>query len=184
MYPRDKVVDWAYRHYMCENGSNYARVHKWQNKVLAALCALPAHDDAHEDLEWPSKLGLPLTFFCQDRGKVATRNEWTDQAFWFTFDARADGFLIGHDTCSRGSFVLNCHGRSWVVVGEWRVFRESQDYSLVHIDGIGQILKAPMVKFLSCEDSPNSLYASADLTYAYNWKWTEWAKKNQKMGEG
>ena len=179
MFPRDNVVDWVYRHYMCEDGLPYKRINRWQNKLLAALCALPAHDDAHSGADDPSQLELPLTFFCPERGKVATRNEWLTDAFWFTFDARPDAFLIGHDTCSRGSFILNCYGRPYVVVGEWRVFRESHDYSVVHIDDMAQVLKTPMVKFLKYEESPLATYAAADLTYAYNWRWTEWARKGQ-----
>lgn len=187
MYPRDPVIDYVYRHYLCEDGKSYDRMKKAQCAGACAIFALPAHNEEmtpgeDEDLHDASDLGLPTTFRCNNRGKTIMRSDWKQSALWFTFDARSDGFLIGHDTASRGAFVLNSNGRSWGMCPEWRDFRESTDYSLVAIDGIGQKAKAPYVRPLDSTDGPlNSTYASADLTYAYNWEWTQWVKEGVDM---
>lgn len=110
------------------------------------------------------------------------RSDWTPDALWLTLDSRGDAFFIGHDAPSRGSFILNAFGRNWSRSPEWRYFQESTDYSLPSIDGQGQKAKAPSVKLLGCKDDGlgNSTYCSADLTYAYNFKWTQWAKKYEE----
>lgn len=123
-----------------------------------------------------------LTFHCHDRGKVIMRSDWTTDAMWLTLDSRGDAFFIGHDAPSRGSFILNALGRNWSRSPEWRHFQESSDYSLPCIDGVGQKAKAPSVKMLDCQDGGlgGSTYCSADLTYAYNFYWTQWAKKHEE----
>lgn len=179
-FPQDPVIDFVYRRYMSEFGHSYSRVNKLQTRCHLALFGLPAADEELQHCEAfaPTSLRLPLTFHCNDRGKAIMRSDWTENAMWFTLDARGDAFLIGHDAPSRGSFVLNVLGRNWCSSPEWNLFKESQDYSVISIDGIGQKPKAPSVKFLDCKEdlSSKSTFASCDLTYAYNWTWTSWSK--------
>jgi hypothetical protein len=188
MYPKDPVVDFVYRHYMREHGVEYRRMGTSQTRWAAALYALPALNEAMcprtpaEDLHDATHLGLPKTFHCNDRGKVIMRSDWTQRAICFTLDARPDGFLIGHDTASRGAFVLSACGRRWADCPEWNLFKESSDYSLVSIDGVGQEAKAPFVTLLTrVEGRRESTYAAADLTYAANYTWTQWAKGGVDM---
>jgi hypothetical protein len=181
VYPQCPTVDFVYRHYMCENGVNYSRLGKMQTRAHCALFALPAQDEAMagEGVHTPDS-ALPLTFHCKDRGKVIMRSDWrTQSAVWLTLDSRGDAFFIGHDAPSRGSFVLNAGGRNWGRSPEWKLFQSSTDYSLVSIDGEGQRVKAPSVKLLDCVEGDRGSYtfAAADLTYAYNFEWTTWAKK-------
>jgi hypothetical protein len=188
MYPKDPVMDYVYRHYLCHQGGEYRRLYTSQTRWAAAIFALPAMNEsmtprsAEEDLHDASNLNLPLTFHCNNRGKVVMRSDWTQQAIAFTLDARPDGFLIGHDTASRGAFVLNACGRRWADCPEWNLFKESTDYSLLTIDGIGQAAKAPFVKLLGCvQGSRKSTFSAADLTYAANYTWTQWAKPGADM---
>lgn len=178
MFPKDPVIDYVYDHYMCENGRKFSRLRKMQTRLVALAFAVPAVADMEDEAN-PATLGLPLDFVCRNRGKVISRSDWTPNAMWFTFDARPDGFLIGHDACSRGAFVLNADGRSWGACPEWKYYKESSDYSLPAIDGKGERDKAPFVKLLDVSVQDDFTFSSADLTYAYNWKWTTWAKEHE-----
>lgn len=180
MFPRDPLVDHIYRHFMCENGKPWSRLTKVQSRMAALTFAIPALSMNLGEPEAPDRLDLPLDFVCRDRGKVIMRSDWSEDAMWFTLDARPDGFLIGHDVCSRGAFVLNANGRSWGFCPEWKWFDQSNDYSLPCIDDVGQKNKAPFVKLLNVSHGAcGSTMASADITYAYNWKWTSWAKEGE-----
>lgn len=178
MFPKDPLVDHIYRSYMCEGGRPWSRLFKVQSRIAALTFAIPALSTELKESVQIETLGLPLDFICRDRGKVTMRSDWSENAMWFTLDARPDGFLIGHDVCSRGAFVLNASGRSWGFCPEWKWFDESNDYSLPTIDGVGQKNKAPFAKLLDVSHGASgSTLASADMTYAYNWMWTSWAKE-------
>lgn len=186
MYPKDRVIDFGYRHFLRDSGKEYNKLKLRQCRDATALFALPSMfgkmDFAERDYHDASDLELPRTFFCENRGKVIMKSNWTQDALSFTLDARPDGFLIGHDTASRGAFVLSANGRRWGDCPEWNLFKESQDYSLITIDAIGQEAKAPFVKLLECvEGEQSSTFASADLTYAANYTWTQWAKNGVDM---
>lgn len=179
MFPKDLTVDHVYRHFMCEGGKNYSRFTKIQCRLPVLAFAIPALSIDLTEPEAPEKLDLPLEFICRDRGKVIMRSDWSDNAMCFTFDARPDAFLIGHDACSRGAFVLNADGRNWAFCPEWKFYPDCSDYSLPLIDGIGQQAKAPSAKMLEVMKGERYTYASADLSYAYNWTWSNWAKEGQ-----
>lgn len=182
MYPQDPIVDFVFRHFTCENGIKYQRLTKWQSRIPSLLFALPALSEHMDEPEEPEKLKLPLTWSCKNRGKVILRSNWTENAMWYTLDARPDAFLIGHDTCSRGVFVLNADGRCWCHAPEWKHFELSSDYSLPRIDDVGQQYKAPSVKLLGhSEGAHESSFASADLTYAYNWQWYPHQREGQDL---
>ncbi|CAN8077228.1 unnamed protein product [Agarophyton chilense] len=181
MFPKDPYVDYGYKHYMHLNGTHLGKLKKLQSRLVVLAFALPPLplDSYGSDQR---ALTLPLDFVCRPRGKVVMRSDWTDKALWFTLDARPDCFLIGHDVCSRGAFVLNADGRAWGFCPEWHKFRDSDDYSLPHIDGVGQKHKAPFVKLLDFFSSGDKYsFASADLTYAYNWTWTTWASETADL---
>lgn len=186
MYPKDPVIDYAYRHYLRDHGIEYQRVRTSQTRWAANVFAYPSlygsMSSAERDFHDATDLKLPLTFHCNDRGKVIMKSDWTQTALSFTLDARPDGFLIGHDTASRGAFVLNANGRRWADCPEWNLFKESSDFSLITIDGVGQLAKAPFVKLLGCiEGKLGSTFTSADLTYASNYTWSQWAKPQVDM---
>ncbi|KAI0561656.1 hypothetical protein FGB62_76g059 [Gracilaria domingensis] len=181
MFPKHPVIDYIYKRYMPLNGMDLGKLKKLQSRLAVLAFSLPplSLDVSAPDIRG---LNLPLDFFCRPRGKVVMKSDWTDQALWFTLDARPDCFLIGHDVCSRGAFVLNADGRAWGFCPEWHKFRDSDDYSLPHIDGVGQKHKAPFVKLLDfTSGGPKYSFSSADLTYAYNWTWTSWASETSDL---
>lgn len=165
------------------NGNPYARLGKIQCRLSALLFAIPSTSQDLEENGAPENLFLPLDFVCRDRGKMVMLSDWSENSLSFTFDARPDAFLIGHDTCSRGAFVLNARGRNWGYCPEWKWFRRSSDYSTPMIDNRGQELKAPLVNLTTTETNAKSSFASSDLTYAYNWRWTENARQGQDFSK-
>lgn len=182
MFPRDQTVDYVYQRFMNEKGLALSRVLKLQSRLAALVFAIPALTSDMTELEIPKSISQSALFVCRDRGKVIMRSDWTKNAMWFTVDARPDCFLIGHDTCSRGAFVLNAGGRAWGFCPEWKYFKDSSDYSLPCIDGTGQLDKAPFVKLQDVrEGNFKSVYVSADLTYPYNWTWTTWADEYEDL---
>lgn len=183
MFPKDQVVDYVYSHFMNVGGTPYARISKMQCRLSALLLTIPSTSQDLGKNESPETLSLPLDFVCRDRGKMVMLSDWSENALSFTFDARPDAFLIGHDTCSRGAFVLNAGGRNWGYCPEWKWFRKSSDYSTIMIDNRGQELKAPLVNLTTTETNGKTSFASSDLTYAYNWRWTENARQGQDFSK-
>lgn len=181
MFPKDRVVDYVYRRFMNENGVEYSRLAKGQCRLPVLAFAIPALSVDISVPDIPRQLDLPLNFICKSRGKVVMRSDWDDSSLWFTFDARPDCYLIGHDTCSRGAFVINSEGRSWGFCPEWNIYTSCCDFSLPLIDQSGQEVKAPFVKMIDIVEGEGYTYASADLTYAYQWKWSNWARKGADL---
>lgn len=171
MFPKDPIIDYVYRHFMNEDGKNYHRLNKMQCRITALTFAIPSSSLDDGEPETPKNLNLDCDFICRDRGKVIMRSDWTKTATCFTFDSRPDAFLVGHDTCSRGAFVLNAGKRNWGHCPEWNSFQKCSDFSLPLIDNEGQQNKAPFVKLMSVVKKESFTYACADLTYAYNWRW-------------
>jgi hypothetical protein len=180
MFPQDPVVDYVYRHFL----TDYKKLNKSQCRLATILFALPATvEELHVSrIHEACNLDLAHSYHCHDRGKAIMRSDWSANAMWFTLDARGDAFFVGHDTASRGSFVLNVDGRSWSLSREWNQWKESTDFSLLSIDGVGQLEKAPSSTLICCEEGDaHSTFAAADMTYAYNWEWTTWKKTEREM---
>jgi hypothetical protein len=176
MYPKDPVADHVYRWYV---GDVYELGLRWQGFLDYAIFGMPYSSDPCTPSTL-SEAGLPLSAFYPRRGKLIARNDWLPETLYFHLDARPDAFVIGHDTVDRGTFMLSALGRSWVIHPPWNMFRDSGDYSLVHIDGKAQAWKAPSVKFLHQQDTGDAVVGVSDLKYAYDWQWSPpWPKKGQ-----
>lgn len=181
MFPKDVVVDQVYRRFMNENGIEYSRLSKGQCRLPVLAFSIPFLPAGFRESNGLKQLDLPLDFVCHNRGKVIMRSDWSDSAMSFTFDARPDCFLIGHDTCSRGAFVISCNGHRWGFCPEWNIYNSCSDFSLPLIDNCGQEVKAPFAKMIDVIKGNQFTFASADLTYAYQWKWSNWAKKGADL---
>lgn len=163
IYPNDPAIDHLYRWRV---GDDYKREIRWQSMVDYAYFGqdyLPTAD--------PS---LDLVAYYPQRGKLNVRNEVSDEAVQFVFDARPDASNPGHDKAGRGYFSLNGLGRRWVSHIDFRYVELSTESSTMHIDGKGQAYKTPSVKVVS-EPIDDGLVVSmaADLEYAYDWQWSE-----------
>ena len=173
MYPQRPSANYAYRHVL---GDDYKGKLRWQNNLFHFLLGGDWEGSASRQ-EMLSGSGLPLSTFYPVRGKLLFRSDWSDQAMQFTFDARPDAFLIGHDKVDRGHFALSALGRTWAEHGWFNLFERSDCNSLVHIDGKAQGWKAPSVRFVSHQITEIATTGVADLKYAYDWQWTPpWPK--------
>ncbi|MEM7112591.1 MAG: hypothetical protein AAF614_09160 [Chloroflexota bacterium] len=163
VFPTDETIDWLYRWRM---GDDYRRIWKSQSTVDYAFFG--------GDYDSLSNDGRSLTQYFPQRGKVVTRNNLTNNAVQFAFDARPDAFNIGHDKAGRGFFSLNGLGRRWVVHLNFRDVRFGDESSTVQIDGVGQPYKTPSVKMIEePTDDGILMTATADLKYAYDWQWNQ-----------
>ena len=175
--PNDPAARHLYRWLV---GPDYKRSMRWQGFLDYCLFGMPMADDGWR----PESAGevLPLSEFYDRRGKLITRSDWSADALYFHFDARPDAFTIGHDTVDRGTFMLSAQGRTWVPHNNWSLFRTSDCYSLVHIDGKAQGRKAPSVNFQKWNDDGDVVTAVADLKYAYDWQWSPpWPTEDKKF---
>lgn len=168
MYPQSDSANYIFRYTF---GDAYERSFRWQS-LLDCLIFGGDYVGASERSVQLTDSGLKRSVFYPVRGKLISRSDWSADALQFTFDARPDAFLIGHDRVDRGNFLLSALGRMWVSAGDFRNWRSSQDHSLVHIDGRAQAYKAPSVKFLWHGISDVATAGVADLSYAYDWEWT------------
>lgn len=175
MYPTRPSANYTYRHVL---GDDYSRKLRWQNNLFHFLLGGDWDGPVSRE-QMLSASELPLSKFYPARGKLLFRSDWSDEALQFTFDARPDAFLIGHDKVDRGHFALSALGRTWAEHGWFHNFIESDRNSLVHIDGKAQGWKAPSVRFISHRITETATTGVADLKYAYDWQWTPpWPKIN------
>lgn len=163
LYPDDPTIDALYQWRV---GDDYQRQRRWQGMVDYAFFGQPYAGASVPAID-------PVTYFPQ-RGKLVVRDDLSDQAVQFAFDARPDASNIGHDKAGRGYFSLNALGRRWVSHIDFRQTRQSTESSTMHIDGAGQAYKTPSVRVVSPPiDDGLVVSMVADLEYAYDWQWNE-----------
>lgn len=178
MHPNNPAANLAYRHIL---GDRYERRLRWQGHLDFLIFGGDWQGPATRAQMYQAT-GLALARFYPERGKLISRSDWSDNAMQFTFDARPDAFVIGHDSVDRGNFTLASHGRVWAYTGDFHQFDTSAEHSLVHVDGKAQPWKAPSVRFLTHDLTPVAATGSADLKYAYDWQWSPpWASKAQRF---
>lgn len=163
VYPDDPVIDYAYQRRI---GANYDGNLRWQGMVDYAYHGQPHMATTAAPLQ-------PMIYW-PERGKMIARNDSTEQAVQFSFDARPEASSIGHDKAGRGFFNLNGLGRRWVTHVDFRQTRVSTESSTMHIDGVGQAYKTPSVHVVEpATDDGLVVSMVADLEYAYDWQWNE-----------
>ena len=168
MYPQNPVTNHLWRWY---NGPDYRRSLRTQS--LTDMLLFPGDADLKDPAVTDrSKLGLPSSVLYPERGLQITRSDWSDQALYVHFDARADAFYNGHDNADRGTFTVDALGRAWAIDGDWMGMRDADEHSLVRIDGKTQAWKPPLARFLSHQDRGEVVLSAADLTYCYQWQWS------------
>jgi hypothetical protein len=173
MYPKSPAANVLYRHMM---GEDYDRRLRWQGLLDYLNYGSDWQGPADRE-EMLKTCKLALSRFYPVRGKFIARSDWSNDAMYLTFDARPDAHLIGHDKVDRGNFSMSALGRVWAFSGDFHIWNESRENSLVHIDGTAQAWKAPGVRFLWHGDDGTVAGGAADLKYAYDWQWTPpWPK--------
>jgi len=133
--------------------------------------------DADGDGATRAELDLPLDFSDSIQGMFSSRSDDSEDALWINMQARPDLYLgagsMHHDA---GSFYLQAHGVTWGHDGLLPTERESENHSVILIDGKGQdgdLGEMPAkVKYLGAALSDQGAMATADLKNAYDYVWT------------
>lgn len=162
-YPEDSGIELLWQQMLKEDGGT-----TFQRNFHMLLPMIAAADSEGAEIEI-QELGLPLTWFDEDRGFVAARNSWDEDAAYLQFEARPDSFMHGHEHADRGSFNFSALGRVWAKDNFRSV--ESRYHNVVMIDGAGQGFQPGPVEWLEFDDSDQALIASVNLKDAYDWFW-------------
>ncbi len=161
-YPDDPYADFLLAHF---HRTTYARDPQ-SGLSKTFLYASPWRRVARIDLD------LPLDFSDVPSGVFASRSDNTGTAVWVSMQARPDLYVgVARAPHDAGSFYLEADGVLW---GGPQCASPGRQ-SIIFIDGIGQDdgtgLAPPRVDYLGAESSPAGAFASADLTYAYEYVW-------------
>lgn len=187
MYPKGSLPLMAWRH---RHGNNFANNNPCRTvwfQTLTQMAVLGGeHDEtvtsaiSPEGMTNAQKVHMPTSYFAPRRGLLVGRNDWTENASFFHFDARPDAFFPGHDNADRGVFTFSGLRQTWLDdLAQWRYNVDSRVHSLLHVDGLAEDEKAPSVPMFRAVDDGTTILAAADLTYAYNIQWARnWPDSN------
>jgi hypothetical protein len=164
--PEDPAFNALWRWYTWEGYDNTDWIGRAQSYIELGLFASDWSTNSSI-----ASLGLPQSVNYPERGLTIARSDATTNALYVHFDARPDGFFAGHDNVDRGTFTLCALGRSWVEDLDWLNFLNSDEHSLVHVDGLAQPWKAPAARITTYTNDSTRTVISADLKYAYDWKY-------------
>lgn len=173
LYPNDKTIDFAYRAMV---GDDYQKLphslhFHWHQALTSAIFATAYNPEIS-----PESLGMPLTFFCGQRGLMMTRSSWDKDATMLTMQVR--GASGGHPYRDRNGIMMSGKGRTWVTipgkdVGGWAM-------NTVLIDGGEQNASTP-ARVVDFSDQNDATFLTGDAKYSWDWVWRT-AEKNMQGG--
>ena len=118
-------------------------------------------------------LQLPLAVADAQHGLLQVRASDAADALYLMFEARANLSTVGHQHHDAGHFYLTALGETWAVENGAKSFNSSE-HNVVRIDGLGlaDVAYPPKVRWLGATVSAAGALASADVSNAYNYAWT------------
>ena len=142
-------------------------------------------------------LDLPLDFNAPVHGVFSSYSDRTTNAAWINMMVRPDHYLgAGHHHADAGMFHFSALVVDWFTQSPFTQAYDGNFYNLVQVDGISEAVSLPDDKILGWNAAANYLgasenkfaaSASADLTYAYSWRWLTqppqiWSEHLQSLG--
>jgi hypothetical protein len=124
--------------------------------------------------------GLPLDFDAPVHGVFASRSSQEPDATWACMMVRPNHYLgAGHHHADAGMVHVSALGVDWLTQSRFHQAYDGHLYSLVTVDGRSQPENIPGVvngyngaaTYLGATSAPLLATGSADLTYAYSWRW-------------
>lgn len=124
-------------------------------------------------------LNLPLDFIAPVEGVYASRSDQTTNATWMHLYVRPAHYLgAGHHHADAGMFHFSALGVDWFTQPA-QMPGAGTFYSLVQVDGKSEPDGIPggpngyngAATYLGAQLKPQATLGSADLTYAYSWRW-------------
>jgi hypothetical protein len=141
-------------------------------------------------------LGLPLDFDDPVQGVFSSYSDATPLAAWMNIYVRPHHYLgAGHHHADAGSFHFSALGVDWFTQSAFSQAFDGTYFSLVQVDGASEPVSVPgqilgyngVAAYLGARISPLAAVGSADLTYAYSWRWLTqppqiWSDEVKTMG--
>lgn len=129
-------------------------------------------------------LNMPLDFDDPVHGVFSSYSDRTTNATWINMMVRPDHYLgAGHHHADAGQFHVSAFGIDWFTQSPFMQTYDGNYYNLVLVDGISEAISQtewPTAGILGWNAAGNYLgategklaaSASADLTYAYSYRW-------------
>ena len=130
------------------------------------------------DADWRHRTfadtGLPLDFIAPTHGVLSSRSDATPEALWLGLLVRPNHYLgAGHHHADAGMFHLSALGVDWLAQPRNTQCYDGRYFSMVTVDGHSQAERGlnAAATWLGGTAAAGGAAASADLTYAYSWRW-------------
>jgi hypothetical protein len=138
------------------------------------------------DLETTARadLELPLDFDAATHGVFSAYSDRTPDAAWMNMMVRPNHYIgAGHHHSDAGMFHFSALGVDWFTESPFSQVYSGNVHNLVMVDGLSQAGGldggvpgvsngySAAATYLGAASSPDAALASADLTYAYAWRW-------------
>jgi hypothetical protein len=126
-------------------------------------------------------LGLPLDFSAPVQGVFSSYSDRTPDAAWVNLYVRPNHYLgAGHHHADAGMFHFSALGVDWFTQSPFQQSYDGKYFNLVQVDGRSEPVSVPSAgilgwngaaDYLGARIAPDAAAGSADLTYAYSWRW-------------
>ncbi len=125
-------------------------------------------------------LGLPLSFSTPVHGVFSAYSSPGKDAAWINMMVRPSHYLgAGHHHADAGMFHFSALGVNWITESPFTQWYTGNVHNLVQVDGRSQADGIDGVvngynaaaTYLGSVTGEQAAIASADLTYAYSWRW-------------
>lgn len=126
-------------------------------------------------------LNLPLDFNAPTQGVFSSYSDRTPDAVWMNLYVRPHHYLgAGHHHADAGMFHFSALGVDWFTQSPFHQSFNGEFFNLVQVDGRSEPTSVPSsgilgyngaATYLGAISTPLAAVGSADLTYAYSWRW-------------
>ncbi len=129
------------------------------------------------DTDWTpatrADLGLPLDYVNEVHGVFSAYSDREPSAAWMNLLVRPNHYMgAGHHHSDAGMFHFSAHGVDWIAESPFSMSYPGKYHNQVVVDGESQSDQFPSrAAWLGASTGPVASAASADLTYAYSWRW-------------
>jgi hypothetical protein len=145
-------------------------------------------------------LDLPLDFSAPVQGVFSSYSDRTTNAAWINIMVRPNHYIgAGHHHADAGMFHFSALGVDWFTQSPFTQEYAGKYYNLVQVDGESEPFSVPgfpssgilgyngAAKYLGAAETKSGATGSADLTYAYSYRWLTqppqvWSEELEKMG--
>lgn len=170
-YPEDPLIDFAFRNDL--GGDKLPRLNdlniRFPYKSMDFLVRAITAESWDESKDWEEAsqdlTNLPLTFFCNDRGRFITRNDWSQDSLQLHFQPRS--VRGGHCFEDRNHIIINALGRNWLTRNAYHR-SDHEFHSVLTIDSEGPSVQPAAV--IQQYDIGHVALAVGDATDTYNWR--------------